>query len=498
MVRFDANEGILDLCCDPTRSRPLFWARHGSQVAFASRVSALLTLPWVSAEPAPEHLAEYLSFRYVHAPATLLRDVFAVPPGHRVRISAAGVSIERWFDPGWSAPDASAPPLFHAARELDRHLRRSVQRRLPHDEPAAVMISGGLDSSAILFHAREHRSDILASTVALADDPTAETAFAARAASMLGVPFFEHRVEAGELIGAVERAARLMGQPLPSPTAVVQLLFFERLRAERRVVLGGDGGDEMLGGRGLESIAQRMRGARVVDHLPSPARALTRSLARRSGRRDLAADPARFGLDRLIGGSRVFKAHERRAILRDPGPTRSGIRQAVLTPLYEEVHTDPLNQVLHVWQRGWLAHDSLARSVHMSEAAGVEVRYPMLDRELHLLVNGWPSSVKVRRMGGRLLTKAPLREAMRGRLPDRLIFRPKRSMPAPLDDWLRGGGRAFLGQRIDALCEDPARPWNADAVVALARAHLSQEANHGLKLWTLILYQAWRDSLLPR
>jgi len=167
----------------------------------------------------------------------------------------------------------------------------------------------------------------------------------------------------------------------------------------------------------------------------------------------------------------------------------------VLGPLYDEVQTDPLNQILHVWQRGWLPQDSLARAAHMAGAVGLEVRYPLLDRELHRLANGWPSSAKLRRMGGRVLTKAPLREAMRGRLPDRMVFRPKRSLPAPLDDWLRSGGRGFLGERIEAVCDDRATLWKPDAVRELARAHLAGEANHGLKLWTLILYQAWRDSL---
>ncbi|NOY27327.1 MAG: hypothetical protein GXP62_15780, partial [Oligoflexia bacterium] len=182
-------------------------------------------------------------------------------------------------------------------------------------------------------------------------------------------------------------------------------------------------------------------------------------------------------------------------VLRDIGLIRPGIRRTVLDPIYQEVDTDPLNQILHVWQRGWLPEDSLARAERMATAAGLEIRYPLLDRQLVALCNSWPSSAKLRRHGTRTATKAPLRDAMAGRLPDRILHRPKRSMPAPLDRWLRTGGADFLRDRADRLCDQDSGTWNPAGVRALVDDHIERRANHGLKLWTLILYQAWRDTL---
>jgi len=495
LAHWDFRTGTLWLARDPFGTRPLFWSREGDRVAFCSELRGLLALPWVSTEPALDHLAEYLSFRYVHAPATLLRDVQAVPPGHVVRIDASGTRIQRWWDPGWSRPGTPPPDPDQAAEQVDQAMRRAVHRRLPADGPVGVLASGGLDSSAILFHARELRPDIVASTVALADDPASESPFAARAATVLGVRHEIIRIGTEELVGAVDRATLAMGQPLPSPAAVIQLLFFEHLRVHRRIVLGGDGGDEVLGGRGIEQIAQRMRRSRAVGRVPRPARGVLRALARRAGARDFAVPPDHFGADRLIGGSRVFKAHERVEVIRDIGLIRPGIRRTVLDPIYQEVDTDPLNQVLHAWQRGWLPEDSLARAERMSSRAGLEIRYPLLDRELVALCNGWPSSAKLRRIGARTATKAPLRQAMQGRLPQRLLDRPKRSLPQPLDRWLRTGGAVFLRERAERICADPAGTWNVAGVRRLVEDHLERRANHGLKLWTLILYDAWRASL---
>lgn len=496
IARWEPRHRRLWLARDPFGTRPLYWARDGDRVAFASEIAGLTALPWVGTEPALDRLAEYLSFRYVHAPATLLRDVCSVPPGHVVRIDAAGVQLERWWDPGWSRPGALPAEPVQAARGLDQALRRSVQRRLPGDRPVTVLLSGGLDSSAILHHAHSLRPDVLATTVALADDPADESPFAARVAGVVGARHELIRIESADLVAAVDRCAAAMGQPLPSPAAVIQALFFEQL-AERSdaVVLGGDGGDEVLGGRGMEHIARRVLKSRAVSAVPRPARGLVRRVAKRAGLRDLAVPPREFGADRLIGGSRVFKSHERVQVVQDIGLIRPGIRRTVLDPLYQEVDSDPLNQILHVWQRGWLPEDSLARAERMASRAGLEVRYPLLDRELVALANSWSGDTKVHRVRTRTLTKIPLRNAMAGRLPHRLLDRAKRSLPAPLDHWLRGGGKDFLRERIQRVQDDPTGMWSPTGVGQLVEQHLDGSANHGLKLWTLILYQAWRDSL---
>lgn len=493
LARWEPQAQVLWLARDPFGGRPLFWARSGPRLAFASSIPALTGLGWVSREPAMDHLAEYLSFRYVHAPATLLRQVFEVPPGHVVRLDAQGERLHRWYDPGWCRPGAPEPDAAEAAVAVDRALRRAVQRRLPHGEPVAALLSGGLDSSAILFHARQLQPDVVACTVAVADDPAAESPFAARAATVLGARHEVVRVSDADLIASVDRATAAMGQPLPSPAAVIQLLFFEHLRAHRRVLLGGDGGDEVLGGRGIEAIGARMRGSRVVSRVPRPTRDLVRAVARRAGLRDLAVAPDHFGADRLIGGSRVFKSHERLEVLRDIGLVRPGIRRTVLEPLYQEVDTDPLNQILHVWQRGWLCEDSLARSDRMAAAAGLDVRFPMLDREFMALCAALPGGAKVRSSGLSFRTKWPLRRAMEGRMSPQLVNRPKRALSAPLDRWLAAEGAHFLRTRIAAVCEDPAGLFAPSELRRLSERHLAGVENNGLKLWAILLFQAWLD-----
>ena len=494
LALWDRRDKVLWLARDPMGVRPLFWAEGRGRVAFCSEIAGLLTLPWVGRDLHSGHLSEYLVFRYVHAPRTLLRDVCSVPAGHALRVDARGARLERWWSPAWSAPDAPVPTEREAAQRIDEGLRRAVNRSAA-EGPVGVLLSGGLDSSAILYHARASGRPITAFTVALASDPVDESPFAGRVARVLGADHRLIRLDSGAVLDAIHRCAATMGQPMPTAAGVLQGLVYEAAARETGTLLSGDGGDELLGGHSIEQIASRLQGAWMIDQLPRGLRGAGRILARWSKHEEMAVGAKHFGLTQGIGGSSVFSLEERAALLRDPALVRKGMRSSTLGPLYAEVESDPINDVLHVWQRGWLPEDSLARSDRMAALAGIEIRYPLLDRDMVALCNRMPGGAKVRRRGLRYLTKVPLRRAMEGRIDARLLHRPKRALPAPLDHWLRTEGAAFLRERSEAMLVDPEGLFVADEVRRLVGEHLSGTGNHGLKLWTLLLFDAWRCSL---
>lgn len=496
LVVWDVRKQVLWLARDATGTRPLYRAQRGGRHAFASELPPLLGLPWVSRDLATDHIAEFLSFRYVHAPRTLFRDVQAVPPGHVVRIDAHGERTERWWRPRWSPPGAPPPKDADVVEQVDKALGAAVSRRAHADEDVAVLLSGGLDSSAMLWHLSQGGRTVPTYTIALADDLVDESSFAARVAKVMGAEHRVVRVTNDDLVDHIHACTRMMGHPLPGAAAVLQHLLFKAIRPDARIVLSGDGGDEVLAGRGMDQVAQRLRGARLLGNATGPLSGTVKGLAGRLGLRDLAASAVHFGRDRNIGGSRVFHSAERVEILRDPGMVRPGIRRLVLDPLYQEVDSDPINAILHVWQRGWLPEDSLSRSDRMAAHAGVEVRYPMLDREFMRLTAGLPGPVKVHPVRLGWVTKWPLRQAMLDRMPDRAyVRRPKRSLPNPLDRWLRDQGRGFLRDAVEGLLADPTALFAPSAVRRLMAEHLEGKANHGLKLWTLTLFHAWRTGM---
>jgi asparagine synthase (glutamine-hydrolysing) len=493
---WDRTEQVMWLARDPTGTRPLFYAHHRGKLAFSSAMRPLLGLPWVSTEIAVDHLAEYLSFRYTHAPRTLLRDVSAVPPGHIVRISASGARITRWWNPVWWTPGGPSPDLTMIVDRIDTALRRSVERRLRTHQPTGLLLSGGLDSAAILHHATAIRGEPLPTyTVTIDGDERDESAFAARVAGTYGAPHTLIRVSTQALVAAVDDATLNMGQPLPSPAALVQHCLFHQINAEVRCLLSGAGGDEVLGGRTMPQIAQRLRRARTVSRLPGPARLVGRTVAKKAGWSDLSSAAAHFGLERKIGGSRVFSAAERVALLQDPAMARPGIRSAILEPFYQEVSSDPINEILHVWQRGWLSEDVLARADRMAAPARIHTRFPLLDTEFLIQAAAITGAEKCRRKGMGYMSKAPLRMAMEGRLPERLLNRPKRAEPSPMANWTRGPGAAFLRARIAGAADRCADLFVPEAIHTRMKAHLAGEADHAVQLWAIVMFDAWRVTL---
>ncbi|MEL6344916.1 MAG: asparagine synthase-related protein [Myxococcota bacterium] len=499
LVIWDRRLQALWLVRDAVGQCPLFWSEDTGRLAFCSEMPPLLELPWVSREIAVENLAEYLSFRYVHAPRTLARGVSSVPPGHLVRIDGAGARIQRWWRPPWAAPGAAMPDDDETVGNIDSLLRQEVERCLRSSGPTALLLSGGLDSSSILYHAAQILDRPMTTTISMTASQLDEAPFAARVAKMMGADHEAVRIDDGRFIDALLEATAAMGAPLPNAGGALQWLLFQELRRSVKVVLSGDGGDEVFGGRGMDQIAGRLRRARLIGRLPGPARLFTQAAARRARWNDFGVSAANFGMDRAIGGSRVFHSAERVRLMADPGQVRPGIRRIALEPMYQEIDSDPLNSILHVWQRGWLVEDGLARADRMAARAGLSVRNPMLGAPILQAAAALPGDAKVRanRLGG-FVTKWPLRQAMRGRMPRQLLYRPKRSLPNPLGLWLRAPGADFLRGQIDDIQAHDDDLFIPAVVRDLARQHLEGHADHSLQLWSLILFRLWRGTVLRR
>lgn len=498
---WDRKRQVLHLARDPAGVKPLFIARGQGRFAFASDLRALLCLPWVSRDIARQELAEFLAFRYTHAPRTLLKDVEQIPAGHAARVDARGTRVQRWWNIRYSAPDAPQVDEAEGVEDLNRALMRSLDRRMLADRPVGVLLSGGTGSSLLASLAAERgQGQLRTYNVSFADGGTDEAAYAGRIATLLGSEHTLVRVGREQFVQAMHEVVDAVAQPLTSTAAIPQYLLCKEASQDVGVLLSGDGGDELLGGRRANTLPTELRLARLGERLPGPLGGLVRQTLQR--RVPGASLPARggadhYGLVRQLGGSEVFDPHERAALFREPELVRPRMRRAMLEPFYNEVHTDPINQVLHAYFRGWLAEDSLLRSDRVSTATGIEVRFPMLDTDVMELCTSWPGSSKIKRYRGRWHAKWPLKQSLEGRgVPHRIVWRPKRGMPSPVNRWLRGEGEAFMWQRVESICSDPLGLFQADHVRDLARQHASRQANHGPKLWTLIFFDLWYQRLI--
>lgn len=488
---WDRREQVLHLVRDRMGVRPLFWVRQGDRFAFASDLPALMCVPWVERRLDPASLTEYLSFRTVHAPRTLIRGIKQVEAAHWLRVKAQHLEQRRYWTIPYAPRGAEAPSQARHIDHLQELLDESVRRRLADGAPAGLYLSGGLGSTAIAASARKLLRNLPSWTISFADDPNPESPFAGRVARLLGLEHHSVVVGTAELADSFERTVSALGSPIGSPAAVLQLLLADRVHGHARVVLSGDGSEELFGGRMLDHAITGIRRAAIAQRLPPGLRGVAERVLTRH--RTAGEDLSLFGLAREIGGSHLFRLEEQRELLAQADLARPFLRHEVLVRFYEEVDTDPINAILHAYLCSWLREESLPRADRTANAAGLDARFPLMDRSIVEAAAALPGPSKVGRSGGSLRTRWPLRALLHGVIPPPLVNRPKRGLPAPLDAWLAGPGRLFMEHRIASLIRR-SNLFRPEAIHAL-KHRVSREPGAGLRLWSLFILDAWLERI---
>ena len=490
---WDKNREEIYLYRDRMGVRPLFFSYEFGRLGFASNSRALLTLPLVSSEINRESVSEYLAFRYAWAPKTLLRDIKQLPAGYLAKFTATGYSKLSISKVEWCKPES--PPLAggELVWRLEGALSRAVDRAFLKDK-TGLLLSGGVASAAVAAMALRAGADINTYHIALDGLQGDEVSFAGRAAKLFDTNHKNIVVSREEWFDAFGRVVEAVDAPISSTAAVSEYLLCKAVSEDARRVVTGLGADEILAGPTAARLAGELTAIRYLGGLPSPARKGLVGIANRLGF-DRLSPSQPHGLARLLGGSNVFGVNGRGSLLREYGLVRPGMRRTVLEPLYNDVHSDPVNQVLHVYGRGWLVEDALARYDRVAAAAGVGIRHPLIDREVVDLCASWPGGVKAKRHRGHWVGKWPLRQIIARHLPPQLVWRRAKRIATPLDNWLRGDGEPFLRERIGGLLEDPWQLFEANEIHRLVSDHCSRERDNGLKLWTLIFFDAWRRSI---
>jgi asparagine synthase (glutamine-hydrolysing) len=489
---WDRRRRRLLLVRDRLGIKPLYYAQVGRTLAFASELAPLLAVPGVARTLDPDVLAQFLTLQYVPGPATLVRSVRKLPPGHCLAWEDGRVEIRHYWDlvldAGERRLDAEA-----TAAELRALLEEAVALHRISDVPLGVLLSGGLDSAAVTALLARGRGRVKTFTVGFAgDEATGELPAARAVARHLGTEHHEVVMGPG-LADALPEIVRRQDEPVADP-ATVPTFYVCRLAARSvKVVLTGEGGDELLGG--YPRYAWLRRGERLRGR---PGVAAAAALLRRFPR---TVREGRVGrrLGALVGSAPLADRHltwvatlcddGQRALTGAAGwaPASARLGQLLDAP----GSADPVHALMALDFRTWLPDDVLVKTDRMSMAASIEARVPLLDHRLVEFAAGLPASLKVRTLG----TKALLRRALAPDLPAATLARPKRAFLVPLGAWLGGQVRELLH---DTLGSSAARTRGLVRPAAVARL-LEEQArgpDHGRALWTLLWLELWQRNVL--
>ncbi len=495
---YDPVARRLFLARDRMGKKPLYYTESGGVFYFASEIKAIIAV--LPQRPALDRQAlhHYLTLRFVPGPQTVWQGVRSLDPATCLTVALDGgaCTIAHYWSIEFRSEAVDSGRDY--PHEFEKLFLDSVEKRLvASDVPVGILLSGGLDSSAVAAAAVElgHRA-FHSFTVAFAEGDADERVFARQVAERLGARHREVVIDERQFVDFLPQLVRITDEPL-ADLASVPLFFVAQLaRQEVKVVLSGEGADESLAGYDLDATARRLDRLRTLSRLvPRWGLSALSLLPTRAG--SVVGDLARGGWSRLLAArgthmTRLWSEAEKSALWR--GPRDFSSTDALIGAWYDAtLSPQPIDQFQQVHCGAWLVEDLLMKADKISMANSLELRCPFLDHRLVEWCARLPLAWKVGSAKTGYSSKRVLRAFAARRLPAAIIERPKRGFPVPANRWLEGslGGwaedRLLNGRRMDTLFElAPMRP-----VLAAARRG-SAAAQH--KIWALLILDHWLES----
>lgn len=501
---WDERRGELFIARDRLGVKPLYYVhdREGN-LHFASEIKSLLEARCVRPELNYEVLPDQLANHGTSFDETLFRNVKRLLPGHFLvwREETGEISIEKYWNLSYEPKCERISDEDFTGRWFEK-FRESVRLRLMADVPLGMFLSGGIDSSAIAAVMAEMNSaPVKTFSVGFAEREANEFRYARMVAEKFGTDHHEITITPEEFFGALPNLIRHEDEPLGF-VASVPLYFVSKLAQKHvKVVLTGEGSDEMLAGyaRYYKALKLLEYGRKYENLAPeflrnavkTGVRTLPSKFNRKLNRTflNLDADVESLYFDNFaIFGRRMQEkllTKETKAKIGDAHPYR------LLNFWFEEENArELLDKLLYVDTKTYL-HELLMKQDQMSMAASIESRVPFLDHELVELTARLPLDLKLR---GRD-TKWILREAMRGILPEEILSRGKMGFPVPVGAWFRGEFRSVIDEFVLSERAFSRGIFNPDFVREIAGRHFSGE-NHDQRLWFLLNFEIWQRQMI--
>jgi asparagine synthase (glutamine-hydrolysing) len=494
---FDRAQRRIVLVRDHVGIKPLYYSLGPDGLIFGSEIKVLLESGRVARRLDVDGLAQFLSWEYVPGAGTLLQDVRRLEPARLLEfdLNTGHATVQRYWNPLATGLTQLPRSESEWEDEADAVIRRCVRNQLVSDVPLGAFLSGGVDSSLVVAAMGE------AQTFSIGfEDPTYnETQWSRRVADHLGV---RHHIEIirPKALDLFEHLMHFLDDPIGDFSIFPTYLVSRLARQHVKVVLTGDGGDELFGGYETFLAEEKFRSWRrlpawvrrgvlepVIDALPPTAakKGFVNKAKRfvEGARLDPAWGHARWRVfcDEVVR-SRLLTEEARCSVGTPVG--------AHVVALQEEARDrDAADRASYVDLSSYLVDNCLTKIDRMSMACSLEARVPLLDREIVELAFRLPARLKYDQSRTKILLK---RVAAR-HVPRECVYRPKEGFSIPIKNWLREELRGLLEQYLAPDRLRAARMFEPATVGRLCQEHLENRANHSHLLWSLLVFETWRE-----
>ncbi|NIL74446.1 asparagine synthase (glutamine-hydrolyzing) [Rhodococcus sp. B10] len=494
---WDTETRELFLARDPFGIKPLFLATGPGGTAFGSEKKSLLELTalvGIGTDLDPRATEHYTVLQYVPEPETLHREIRRLESGCYATLSPGSEpKVTRYFTPKFPVKPFAAGSDAARYKEVASALEDSVAKHMRADVTVGSFLSGGIDSTAIAALAMRHNPNLITFTTGFEREGYSEVDVAAESAAAIGARHVVKVVGPEEFAASIPEIVWYLDDPVADPALVPLYFVAKEARKHVKVVLSGEGADELFGGY---TIYREPLSLKPFDYLPKGLRRAAGALSERipDGTRgkSLLHRGSMTLEERYYGNARSFGDAQLRAVLRDFRPEWT--HTDVTAPIYAQSQGwDPVARMQHLDLFTWLRGDILVKADKITMANSLELRVPFLDNEVFRVAEQLPLDQKITKD----TTKYALRQALEGIVPGHVLHRAKLGFPVPLRHWLRGTELFdWAHQQIAESQTD--HILNKAAITSMLNEHREGRSDHSRRLWTVLIFMVWHGIFVEK
>lgn len=487
---WDSQEKQLFLARDPFGIKPLYYATTSRGTAFASEKKCILEMAEeleLSLDLDARAIEHYVDLQYVPEPESLHQGIRRLESGcFGVVRPGEEVKATRYFRPQFRSETVTKDKEQDLFDRIARALEDSVEKHMRADVTVGSFLSGGIDSTAIATLARRHNPNLLTFTTGFERAGYSEVDVAAESAAAIGVEHIVKIVSPEEYAAAIPKIMWYLDEPVADPSLVPLYFVAAEARKHVKVVLSGEGADELFGGY---TIYKEPLSLAPFEKIPSPLRRglghLSRVLPEGMKGKSLLERGSMQLEQRYYGNARSFNFDQLQRVL--PGAKKEWDHQDVTRNIYaRSTHMDPVARMQHLDLFTWLRGDILVKADKMTMANSLELRVPFLDREVFEVAETIPYDLKI----SHGTTKYALRKALEQIVPAHVLHRKKLGFPVPMRHWL-AGEELYDWARQTIQESNTEDIFNKTAVLAMLDEHRAGDSDHSRRLWTVLAFMIW-------
>lgn len=468
--------------------KPFYYYEHDSEFMFGSEIKSFLSHPSFVKELDETKLPDWLCYEYIPTRETFFKHVFKLLNGEYFEYQNGELSVHKYYDVADKFVANPAPTMEEWEQRIADEFVESVAVHRISDVEVGCFLSSGVDSSYVVREVSKVFDAVKTFSVGYEEEQYSELPYAQDFSAHIGVENIANKVSAKEYFDYAGLIQYYMDEPLPNPSEVPLFFLAQNARKYVKVVLSGEGADELFGGYPMYLEGGHFaKYSRIPRFIRKGAAAVMRRMPDRVKGKRFVVRGAMLPYERFMRANYVFTRDERAKYLKNPG---NPVDPVVLSkPHFDKVaHLDEPTQLQYVDMQTWMLYDILQKADRMSMANSLELRVPFLDKKMLELAVTLPTDCRI---NGNI-TKVALRGAALKQLPERTAHKKKLGFPVPLNDWLR---QDEYYERVKTAFESDIADkfFNREAIMALLNDHKNGTAKNMKKIWTIYTFILWYE-----